>query len=141
MELGGDTKAVLLAAALMFLWALLLGIWKYLQMNRSEDGLAHPYVDIAHRAALLYSFALLLVATFVELSGWSTLVNLLAAGAMAFYFYAAVAGYVIHGWRRDTDNQFRDRIPGTDAFMVSLISAEVGGWLVLIAGFLEAQVF
>ena len=61
--------------------------------GRVGEGLAHPYVDTAHRAALLYSFALLLVATFVELSGWSALVNLLAAGAMAFYFFAAVAGY------------------------------------------------
>jgi hypothetical protein len=140
VELGGDTAAVLLAAAAMFLWALLLGVWKYRQMTDSDEALAHPYVDTAHRAALLYSFALLLVATFVELSGWSALVNLLAAGAMAFYFFAAVAGYAWHGWRRDTDNQFRDPIPGTHAFMVALIVAEIGGWLVLIAGFLDAQV-
>lgn len=140
MELGGDTKAVLLSAALMFLWALVLGVWKYRQMLSAPDGLAHPYVDTAHRAALLYSFALLLVATFVELSGWSTLVNLLAAGAMGFYFYAAVAGYVLHGWRRDTDNQFHPPAPGLNPFMMTLIAAEIGGWLVLIAGFLDAQV-
>jgi len=124
----------------MFLWALLLGIWKYRGMATSAEGLAHPYVDTAHRAALLYSFALLLVAVFVELSGWSTLVNLLAAGAMAFYFYAAVAGYVLHGWRRDTTNQFHPPAPGLGVFMWTLIAAEIGGWLVLIAGFLDAQV-
>jgi hypothetical protein len=140
VELGGDTKAVLLAAAAMFLWALLLGVWKYRQIFESEEAAAHPYVDIAHRAALLYSFALLLVATFVELSGWSTLVNLLAAGAMIFYFYAAVVGYVWHGWRRDTDNQFREPMPGLHGFMVALMVAEIGGWLVLIAGFVDAQV-
>ncbi len=141
MELGGDTKAVLLAAALMFLFALLLGVWKYRQMAAAEDGLAHPYVDTAHRAALLYSFALLLVATFVELSGWGTVVNLIAAGAMAFYFFAAVVGYMVHGWRRDTDNQFRDPVAGTHAFMLALIVTEIGGWLVLVAGFLDGQVF
>jgi len=141
VELGGDTKAVLLAAALMFLLALLLGVWKWRQMAAAADGLAHPYVDTAHRAALLYSFALLLVATFVELSGWGAAVNLVAAGAMAFYFFAAVGGYMVHGWRRDTDNQFRDPVAGTHAFMVSLIAAEIGGWLVLIAGFLDGQVF
>lgn len=140
MELGADTKTVLLLAATMFLWALLLGVWKYRQMIASPDGLAHPYVDTAHRAALLYSFALLLVATFVELSGWSTLVNLLAAGAMAFYFYAAVAGYVLHGWRRDTENQFHPPARGLRAFMTALIVAEVGGFLVLVAGFLDSQV-
>jgi amino acid transporter len=141
MDLGDDTKAVLLLSALMFLWALLLGVWKFRQMDASEEGLAHPYVDIAHRAALMYSFALLLVATFVELSGWGVLVNLLAAGALAFYFFAAVAGYAFHGWKRDTDNQFRRPVHGTNAFMASLIVAEIGGWLILVAGFLEAQVF
>jgi len=141
MDLGHDTKVVLLLAAAMFLWALLLGVWQFRQMDASEEGLAHPYVDIAHRAALLYSFALLLVATFVQLSGWGVLVNLLAAGAMAFYFFAAVAGYAVHGWRRDTDNQFRRPIHGMNAFMFSLIAAEIGGWLVLIAGFLDAQIF
>lgn len=140
MDLGDDTKVVLLLAAAMFLWALLLGVWKFRQMDQSEEGLAHPYVDIAHRAGLLYSFALLLVATFVELSGWSVLVNLLAAGAMAFYFFAAVAGYMVHGWRRDTDNQFHRPVHGLNAFMFSLIAAEIGGWLVLIAGFLDAQI-
>ena len=132
---------MLLAAALMFLLALVLGIWKYRQMTESESGLAHPYVDTAHRAALLYSFALLLVATFVELSGWGTVINLAAAGAMAFYFFAAVAGYVVHGWRRDTDNQFRDPVAGTHQFMLALIATEIGGWLVLVAGFLDGQVF
>ncbi len=139
--IAADTKAALLAAALMFLWALLLGVWKYRQIATSESHLAHPYVDIAHRAALLYSFALLLVATFVQLSGWSELVNLLAAGAMALYFYAAVGTYTMQGWRGETDNQFRDPVRGTHAFMISLIVAEIGGWLVLIAGFLHGQVF
>lgn len=141
MVLGDDTKVVLLAAALMFLWALLLGVLKFRQMDASEEGLAHPYTDIAHRAALLYSFALLLIATFVELSGWGVLVNLLAAGALAFYFYAAVCGYMVHGLKRDTDNQFRRPVRGLEAFMATLIVAEIGGWLVLIAGFLDAQIF
>ncbi len=140
MVLGDDTKVVLLLAGLMFLWALLLGVMKYRQMAASEEGLAHPYTDTAHRAALLYSFALLLVATFVELSGWGTLVNLLAAGALAFYFYAAVFGYMVRGWKQDTDNQFRDPVRGLHAFMVALIVAEIGGWLVLMAGFLDTQI-
>ena len=60
---------------------------------------------------------------------------------MAFYFFFAVAGYAVHGWRRDTDNQFRDPVPGTHALMISLIVAEIGGWLILVAGFVEKQVF
>ncbi|MDT5244596.1 MAG: hypothetical protein QOD36_1972, partial [Mycobacterium sp.] len=50
-------------------------------MATNENHLAHPYVDTAHRAALLYSFATLLVAAFVELSAWATWVNLTAASA------------------------------------------------------------
>ena len=140
MTLGGDTKATLLAAGLIFLLALGLGIWKYRQIATSPDAQAHPYVDIAHRAALLYSFATLLVAVFVELSGFSTLVNALAAGSLVFFFLAAIAGYVVHGFKRDTDNQFRDPVPGTHAFMYVLILAEMAGFSVLLAGFADAQI-
>jgi hypothetical protein len=141
VNLGGDTKAVLLAAAVMFLWALLLGVVKYRQMLASEEAQAHPYTDIGHRAALLYSFALLLVATFVELSAWGTVVNLLAATAMSFFFFGSVAGYTYHGLRRDTENQFRDAGGAIHGYMVALIAAEILGWLVLVAGFLDGQVF
>jgi hypothetical protein len=142
MELGGDTKAVLLTAGLIFLGALLLGVWKYRQMAASPDGLAHPYVDTAHRAALLYSFATLLLATFVELSGWSTAVNLIAAFAVIAFFVGAVAGYVWHGATRDTENQFReDEGPaGLHPFMWSLIVVEIAGFSVLLAGFVSEQI-
>lgn len=141
MEIGSDTKAVVLAAGLIFLWALLLGVWKYRQIVASEDAQAHPYVDIAHRAALMYSFATLLLAAFVELSGFATAVNLIAAFVPIFFFAAAIAGYTVHGALRDTDNQFRDPVPGTSAFMWALVIGEVGGVAVLIAGFLDGQVF
>jgi amino acid transporter len=142
VELGGDTKAVLLAAGLIFLGALLLGVWKYRQMAESPDGLAHPYVDTAHRAALLYSFATLLLATFVELSGWSTAVNTVAAFAVITFFVAAVSGYVYNGIVRETDNRFRDGdgLPGLHAFMWALIVVEIAGFSVLLAGFLNGQI-
>jgi hypothetical protein len=141
VDLGGDTKAVLLASAAMFLWALLLGVLKYRQILDSEEGRAHPYTDIAHRAALLYSFALLLIAVFVELSGWDTAVNLVAATAMSVFFFGSVAGYTFHGWRQDIDNQLRNPSGPIRSYMVALIAAEIVGWLVLVAGFLDAQVF
>ena len=140
MELRSSTEWVLLAAGLIFLWALVLGVWKYRQMATSEDHLAHPYVDIAHRAALLYSFAALLLATFVELSGWSEAVNLIAAGAVIFFFVAAVISYVVHGYLRDTTNQLADPVRGTHAYMVALITAEIAGTAVLIAGFIDARI-
>jgi hypothetical protein len=138
--IGADTKVVLTAGGIMFLWALLLGAWKYRQMAAAADGLAHPYVDTAHRAALLYSFASILLAAFVELSDWSTAVNLIAAGGLIFFFFTAVAGYAIHGHRRDTTNQFVDPVRGTHAFMAALMVAEIGGFLVLFAGFVAGQI-
>ncbi len=142
MTLGGDTKAVVLAAGAMFLLALVLGVWKYRQMATSDDHLAHPYVDTAHRAALLYSFATLLVATFVQFSGWSQLADLIAAGVIYFFFVGAVVGYAYHGWKRDTDNQFRDPAPSAGAvhgFMVALILGEIVAFAFLMAGFVDGQ--
>jgi hypothetical protein len=142
MELGGDTKAVLLAAGLIFLLALALGVWKYRGMAASPEGRAHPYVDVAHRAALLYSFATLLIAVFVELSGWSTAVNLVAAFAVIAFFVGAIAGYVWHGIRRDTDNQFREGEgpAGLHPFMWALLVVEIAGFSVLLAGFVSEQI-
>ena len=142
IELGGDTKAVLLAAGLIFILALVLGIWKYRGMATSPEGLAHPYVDTAHRAALLYSFATLLIATFVELSGWSETVNAIAAFSVITFFLAAIIGYIVQGARKVTDNQFRegDRPPGLHPYMWTLILAEIAGFSVLVAGFVEAQI-
>jgi hypothetical protein len=140
VELGGDTRAVLLAAGLIFLWALGLGVLKYRQIAASPNAEAHPYTDVAHRAALLYSFATLLLATFVELSGWSETVDLIAAFAVIFFFVAAIAGYMLHGIRADTENQFVDPVSGTHAFMWALIAAEIAGFSVLLAGFVEAQI-
>ena len=88
--LGIDTKVTLLAAGLIFLLALGLGVWKYRQIMVSDEHRAHPYVDIAHRAALLYSFATLLIAVFVALSAWPAWVNLTAAMVAVFFFVAAI---------------------------------------------------
>ena len=139
MELGWDTEVVLLAAGLIFLVALLLGVWKYRQMARSPQGLAHPYVDTAHRAALLYSFATLLIAAFVQLSGWSEAVDMAAAGVLIFFFVGAIAGYAWTGWTARTDNQFRDPVRGTHAYMWALIVGEIVGFSVLLAGFVDAR--
>ena len=61
-------KLALLACGVFFLNALVTGTWKYVQIRSSPIAQAHPYVDVAHRASLLYSFAALLLARFVELS-------------------------------------------------------------------------
>lgn len=141
MVLGVDTKITLLAAGLIFLLALALGVWKYRQIMVSEDHRAHVYVDIAHRAALLYAFATGLIAVFVELSAWPTWVNLTAAMIVVFFFVAAIGAYIVHGARRDTENQFADPAPGTGVSMALLIVGEIGGFAVILAGFIAGQLW
>jgi|ERR1700730_13242055 len=138
-HLGVDTKITLLAAGLIFLLALVLGVWKYRQIMVAPDHRAHPYVDIAHRAALLYSFATLLLAAFVELSAWPTWVNLTAAAVVVFFFVGAVADYIVHGALRDTTNQFEHATRGSRVAMVFLIVGEIGGFGILLAGFIAGQ--
>ncbi|MGO9031076.1 hypothetical protein [Mycobacterium sp.] len=138
-HLGIDTRITLLAAGLIFLLALVLGVWKYRQIMAAPDHRAHPYVDIAHRAALLYSFATLLLAAFVELSAWPTWVNLTAAVVVVFFFVGAIADYIIHGVRRDTTNQFEHATRGSQVSMALLIVGEIGGFGVLLAGFIAGQ--
>ncbi|AGC61017.1 hypothetical protein MULP_00988 [Mycobacterium liflandii 128FXT] len=133
------TSITLLAAGLIFLLALGLGVWKYQQMSTSSDHLAHPYVDIAHRAALLYAFATLLIAVFVQLSAWPQWINLSASLVLVFFFLAAILSYIAHGAKRDTTNQFSHPNLGLHIAMVALIVGEMGGFTVLLAGFIDAQ--
>jgi hypothetical protein len=137
--LGIDTKVTVLAAGLIFLLALVLGVWKYRQIVTSENHQAHPYVDIAHRAALLYSFATLLIAVFVQLSAWPMWVNLSAALVLVFFFVGAILSYIAHGARRDTTNQFEKPDRALAVNMALLIVGEIGGFAVLLAGFVAGQ--
>ncbi|HMK63450.1 MAG TPA: hypothetical protein VK386_07510 [Acidimicrobiales bacterium] len=82
---------------------------------------------------------MLLISAFVQFGQWSYSVNLAAASAMAAYFAMAVAGYTWHGWRGDTENQFAPAGGGLGVFMGSLMVAEIGAWLVLVAGFVDRQ--
>ncbi|MFQ6330392.1 hypothetical protein ACLMAL_30235 [Nocardia sp. CWNU-33] len=137
--MGTDTAWVLLSSGLIFLWALVLGVWKWQAMTTSPDGLAHPYVDIAHRAALLYSFATALIAAFVELSGWPTAVNSAAAGTIVVLFVVTIANYVRLGLARETDNQMRNPPSAMRFVLATLIIGQIGGFSVLLAGFARAQ--
>ncbi|OAN33790.1 hypothetical protein [Mycolicibacterium iranicum] len=87
-SLGMDTVVTVPASGLIFLWSLVLGI--------------------AHRAALLYAFATMLLSVFVELSAWPTWVNLTAEAVVVAFFVLTIATYVAHGIRRDTTNQGLD---------------------------------
>jgi hypothetical protein len=138
---------LLTSAGVLFFFGLVFGAWKYACIARSPEAQAPVYVDIAHRAALLYSFACVLVAELARASAWSNTVNLAAAIVLVTYFAAAVLGYAVHGVLRDTDNQLKrphrlgKKTIGDGAmraFLVSLIAAEIGSFLVIFTGYLAA---
>jgi hypothetical protein len=123
-----------LSAGVFFLTALASGVWKWRGMMTSPDHQAHPYVDIAHRASLHYSFAALLLGCFAALSAWSALVDVVATAFPLAYFAIAIGTYVWHGARRDTDNQFARRTFASTWGAATLAIAEIGGFVVLFAG-------
>ena len=136
-------KLALISCGLFFLTGLLTGLWKYICIARSPIAQAPIYVDVCHRASLMYSFACLVLAKFVELSVWSPMINFWATLAPIVFFANAVLAYAVHGYLRDTDNQLqkphvlgRSTIPNTQmvVFMWMLAAAEIGGFVVLLAG-------
>lgn len=88
---------------------------------------------------MLYSFATLLLAVFVELSAWPAWVNLTAAGVVIFFFVGAVITYISHGARRDTVNQFENADRRTEMMMALLIVGGIGGFSALLVGFIVGQ--
>ena len=136
-------KLALVSCGLFFLVGLLTGVWKYLCIARSPDAQAPIYVDVCHRASLMYSFACLVLAKFVELSIWPPMIDFWATLAPIAFFAQAVLLYAIQGWLRDTDNQLkRPHVLGhftlpngvVSGSMWALVAAEIGGFVVLFAG-------
>lgn len=136
------------SAALFLLSGLLTGVWKYACMARSPDATAPVYVDIAHRTALMYSFACLVMHQMVPYSPVDEALTRWVVAVPIAFFALAVGSYVLHGILRDTDNQLRSphrlgplTLPGLlmKAFMVSLIIGEIGGVGILVYGVLTAH--
>jgi hypothetical protein len=134
------SRLALTASGLFLLFGLATGVWKYRRIMTSPHHRAPVYVDIAHRAALLYSFAALVMMKLVEYSPYSTAVQLWATAVPLFLFAAALFSYAYHGFLEDTENQLAERNFFTTWGMAILIAGEVGGVLVLFWGFVSTQV-
>lgn len=128
------------ASGLFLLAGMLIGVVKYRRIMSSREHRAPVYVDIAHRAAFMYSFAALVVAKLVEYSPYSERVQAGAVTLVLLYFAMTVSGYLVHGLRDDTENLFAERNLTTTWFMYTLIAAEVGGLAVILWGFLSTQI-
>lgn len=143
MDLSLAVKLAILSSGL-FLWiGMCTGVWKYLAIRSSPTFRAHYYIDISHRASLLYAPACLILAVLAYFSDWSEKMTLVCVVANIIFFFASVVSYVIHGILQDTTNQFR--VPHQVAkwtlprilmtlFMSALIIAELGATLILCIG-------
>jgi hypothetical protein len=60
-------------------------------------------------------------------------------GGGGVLFVGAVGAYIIHGALRNTKNQFEHPTRGSHVAMVLLIVGEIGGFGVLLAGFVAGQ--
>lgn len=129
-------KISLVASGLFLLTGLLSGILKYQRIMASPRHRAPVYVDIAHRASLLYSFAALVIARLLEDSPLSPGVQVLAASIPLAFFAVTIAGYIAHGLKDDTNNIFSERSFTTTWYMYLLIVGEVGGVGLIFGGFL-----
>jgi hypothetical protein len=134
-------KLSLAASGIFLMTGLLTGVLKYRRIMTSSEHRAPVYVDIAHRASLLYSFAALVIAKLLEYSPYSVTVQFWAAAVPLAFFAITIAGYIAHGLKDQTDNLFRERNFTTTWYMYALIVGEIGGFAIVLWGFLSTQIF
>ena len=146
MDIGSLNQSVSLAIIFsgVFLWVgMLTGVWKYYQIRHSEQARAHYYVDIAHRSSLLYAPASLIIAVLAYFSVWAEGLNFIFVLINLFFFSFSILSYVLHGWLKDTSNQFKQphqmgrwHLPKwmLSSAMVFLVIGELGATAGLLLG-------
>lgn len=132
-------KISLLSSGLFLLAGMLIGIVKYRRMMTSADGGAPVYIDMAHRVAFLYSFALLVVARLLEYNPYPETFQLGAVGLLLFFFVTTVGGHLANGLKNETDNIFRERSFSTTWYIYLLIAGHIGGLSFILWGFVSTQ--
>jgi hypothetical protein len=131
---------ITLAAAGIFLFVGLIGgVMKYHGIMTSENHRAPVYIDVAHRASLMYSFAALVMAELLKYSPYSVAVQCVITAVPLFFFATAVAQYFKLGIENKVRNQFKQRNFVTTWGMLLLIVGEVGGVGAIVWGFIDTQ--
>lgn len=137
LRLISPSELALICGGLLFMAALLSGIWKYTSTMKSPDHTVHRYIDTTHYASLSYAFASLLMAAFAERSALSPAWNYVGVALLEFYFIITILRYAQLGYTKSTPNQFSKRNFLTTTGMYLLIIGEIGGFLILFVGFLK----
>ncbi len=132
-------KISLLCSGLFLLSGMLTGVWKYSHIMKSQNHQAPVYVDIAHRTSFFYSFACLVIAKLMEFSPFSEFWQTIIVIIPISYFILSVIAYIKEGFINRTDNMFRERNFITTWFTYSLIVGEIGGFVLILGGFIYTQ--
>lgn len=135
-EISLAVKISLAAAGFYLLAGMLIGVVKYRRTMQSAEHRAPVYIDIAHRAAFLYSFAALVIAKLLEHNAFTNATLLPATLAVLTFFSLTILGYLLTGLKNETENLFSERNFLTTWFMYALIAAEITGFIIIFAGFL-----
>ncbi len=120
---------------------MLTGVWKYAKIMSSPEHAAPVYVDISHRASFFYSFASLVIAKLLESSPFGVFWQIIIVAFPLSYFILTVIGYMKEGYINRTENMFETRNFITTWFMYGLIAGEIGGFALILGGFIYMQFF
>jgi hypothetical protein len=132
-------KISILFAGLYLLIGMLTGVWKYAAIMKSENHKSSMYIDIAHRNALLFSFACLVIAKLMEFSPFSPVMQLVITLIPLFYFSLTTINQIKEGFAGRTETIFKERNFSTTWFMYGLIAGEIGAISLMIIGFAYTQ--
>jgi hypothetical protein len=136
-----SVKIALLVSGIFLLNGMLTGVWKYAKIMSSAEHTAPVYVDIAHRASFFYSFASLVIAKLLEFSPFSAFWQIIIAALPLSYFILTIIGYMKEGYLNKTENMFSERNFVTTWFMYGLIAGEIGGFALILGGYIYTQFF
>jgi hypothetical protein len=132
-------KLAVLFSGVYLLIGMLTGVWKYAAIMKSEKHKSSMYVDIAHRNALLFSFACLVIAKLMEFSPYTPTAQIVITVIPLFYFSVTTANQIKHGLAGRNETVFSERNFSTTWFTYGLIVGEVVCIALMIGGFVYTQ--
>ena len=132
-------RLCLLAAGVFLFVGLITGVMKYLAMMANEQHRAPMYIDVAHRASLMYSFAALVMAKLLQYSPYDFIWQTIFASVPLVFFAISIATYIKLGIAGQKTTQFAQRNFTTTWAMWALIVGEIGGVGMIVLGFIQTQ--
>lgn len=132
-------KVVYLISGLFLFLGMTIGILKYRAMMRSEDHKAPVYIDIAHRSALLYSFAAMVMAQLLQFSPYSLVMQAVIVGVPLMFFFISTSQYLRLGLKGQEITQYAEKNFNTTWGTYVLIVGQLGGVGLIVWGYVETQ--